>query len=145
MTFASTGSVQHYVVPAGVRVLNIVAVGGNGGNASGGEAPQGAALSQFLPVTPGESLVVAVGANGGVGGSPTFGGGGAGAGGGTYPSGSGGGASVVSTGSSPASRVLVVAGAGGIPGGGNITDCSGWNLYAANANSYGQPGAPRPW
>ena len=144
VTFASSGA-SHYTVPPGVRVVNIVAVGGNGGQASsapGSESPQGASLSVFLPVSPGEKLLIDVGANGTAGGPAAVGGGGAGGGGGSYPSGSGGGASDIRTSTSLASRLIVAAGAGGDPGGGNITDCSGWNFYGASADSYGQPGAP---
>ena len=147
VTFKTSATQQQYVVPVGVRVIAISALGGNGGQdpaAAGSEPPQGAALNVYLPVVPGQRFYVDVGANGTTGANATVGGGGAGAGGGSYPSGAGGGASDVRSSPSLASRLVVAAGAGGDPGGGNATDCAGWDLYAANATSYGQPGAPTP-
>jgi len=61
-TFNCTGSVQTYVVPAGVTQVTIDAAGAAGGadegQSSGGN---GARLVANLPVTPGETLNIVVG------------------------------------------------------------------------------------
>ncbi len=134
VTFASTGTEQVFGVPAGVRSVHVVAVGGRGGNTftSGGF---GAVAIADLAVTPGQTLYVEVAGNGqdrasGAG----FNGGGAG---GPEPYGvdgaGGGGASDVRTltASDPDSlwSRLIVAGGGG--GG------SAWGTGGAA----GQPGA----
>ncbi len=66
-----------FAVPAGVRTISVLAIGGSGGGAGG----LGAAVSGNLGVTPGATLYAAVGANGTVanpGGPATAGGGGSG-------------------------------------------------------------------
>jgi hypothetical protein len=106
-----------FLVPAGVTMLHVVAVGGAGASilAPGGE---GAAVTADLPVTPGQMLYLEVGQNGADGGFN----GGAGGGGGccAFPSdgGRGGGATDIRTTpraqpGSLASRLLVAAGGGG--------------------------------
>jgi Glycine rich protein len=112
--FTYTGAEQTFTVPAGIFSVEVLAVGGRGGNASkpGGAAAQ---VSGELSVTPGETLYVEVGGNGGEGGPDQnaggFNGGGEGAGG-------GGGASDVRTsprasGLGPDTRLLVAGGGGG--------------------------------
>jgi hypothetical protein len=130
-TFTYTGSEQTFTVPAGVTSLEVVAVGGHGGNAAraGGAAAQ---VTGALSVTPGETLYVEVGGNGGEGGSYStggFNGGGEGAGG-------GGGASDVRTSSrefglSPDDRLIVAAGGGG--GGTTGSDIGGAGGAAGEA------------
>lgn len=110
-----TGAEQSYTVPAGITLLQVEAVGGNG--SPSGVAGVGMDLVVALPVVPGETLYAEVGATGGV---SSFGGG---APGGT-DGGSGGGASDVRTcstatvscpggGTSIDSRLVVAGGGGG--------------------------------
>jgi hypothetical protein len=134
------GAEQTFVVPAGVTALQVVASGGRGGaNAStNGLGGYGASVTATIGVTPGQTLYVAVGANGGSGpggpsGTTTSGGT---AGNQHNTGGGGGGASVVSTcsgadancttsyygGTEP--RLLVAAGGGG---GGGYDGCNGGN------------------
>ncbi|MEX0992804.1 MAG: glycine-rich protein [Solirubrobacterales bacterium] len=121
-TFVITGGEQTFVVPAGVTSLNVVAIGGYGGNGAGsgsyigGLGGASAKVSGSLPVSPGQTLYVEVGDDGasGAGGAGGFNGGGQGGGG-------GGGASDVRTVPLAAGlgldTRLIVAGAGG--GGGD--------------------------
>jgi len=105
-TFAYSGAVADYTVPAGVHYVVVDAWGagtGNGGGHAGGT----------IPVTPGEVLRVRVGgANG-------FNGGGAG---GPYGGNGGGATDVRQGGDTLADRVVI---AGGSGGGGANTCCSG--------------------
>lgn len=136
-TFSDTGSQQTYTVPPGVRLLYVRAIGGKGAGGNGGSTGgYGAAVSAYVPLTPGQTLYVEVGGNasmrqGGYNGggsdtnyvSPYFAGG-------------GGGASDVRTVSSSAanslkSRLLVAGGGGG--GGGN----SQYNAAGGNGGSAG--------
>jgi hypothetical protein len=59
-TFNSTGGIQTYLVPAGVSLLDIEAVGAQGG-AQGG---LGASMQGQFTVTPGETLTIIVGEEG---------------------------------------------------------------------------------
>jgi hypothetical protein len=63
-TFRYTGSRQSFIVPAGVRRLHIVAIGGMGAgpNSSGDVRP--GRMSALIPVTPGQQLYVFVGGAG---------------------------------------------------------------------------------
>ncbi len=140
------------MVPSGVALLHVVAVGGKGYSTSGGF---GAVATADLPVSPGEVLYVEVGGNGGL-----FTGGFNGGGQGGYSGygGGGGGASDVRT--IPASRSdslasrLVVAGAGGgqsgsgtpggdagQPGGGGGAGGGGGTSSAGGTSNGGYPGA----
>jgi hypothetical protein len=99
--FPYTGSVQKFVVPAGVYELLIEAWGSGSGDstyvASGGYA------ARFLPVTPGETIYIFVGGSDGYNG-----------GGSSGTVNAGGGASDVRRGGSLlANRVLIAGGAGG--------------------------------
>ncbi len=120
-TFNFTGGEQTFVVPEGIFHVQVLAVGGRGGEFAllGGtetEAGLGAQVSGELSVTPGETLYVEVGGKGGyrkTGHAPVagFNGGGEGRGG-------GGGASDVRTspralGLFPDTRLLVAGGGGG--------------------------------
>ncbi|MHB8241650.1 MAG: glycine-rich protein [Solirubrobacteraceae bacterium] len=117
--FKYTGGEQTYTVPAGVSSVRVVAVGGHGGDADG---PLGGASEWVrgqLKVTPGETLYVEVGGNGGEGREfersiGAFNGGGAGG----VRAGGGGGASDVRTapraaGLAPDVRLIVAGGGGG--------------------------------
>lgn len=106
-SFTTPGS-HNFTVPAGVTSLNVVAIGGFGGNLGG----NGARVAFDLAVTPGESLAIEVAGNGdtGVAGS---------GGGGAVPLGSfgggGGGASRITR----SGQALAIAAGGG--GGGDFS------------------------
>jgi hypothetical protein len=132
-TFNFTGGSQNFVVPPGVTHLTVRlngAAGGSAGTAAGSEAFGGVVgfITATIPVTPGETLVVFVGARGtpgndvavGVGGFN--GGGNAGADTLPFGGGGGGGASDVRQGGALlANRVLVAGGGGGAGSSVNIT------------------------
>ncbi len=114
-TFAYTGAEQSFVVPDAITSVQVLAVGGHGGaGLPGGAGGRAAQVSGVLGVTPGETLYVEVGGDGGEGelfSLGGFNGGGEGAGG-------GGGASDVRSspralGLAPDSRLLVAGGGGG--------------------------------
>jgi hypothetical protein len=70
MTYYFTGSEQSCIVPKGVHAVKVIAVGGRGGNVSygnfGGSGGRGAlVVDPELPVTPGQTLYIEVGGNGG--------------------------------------------------------------------------------
>jgi hypothetical protein len=127
-TFNFSGEDQTFTVPAGVHLVQVLAVGGTGGTGNAGvPGGRGDSVDAELPVTPGEVLHVVVGANGAEG--PFNGGAFASAGGGF-----GGGASDVRTAPIAApgslfSRLVVAGGGGG--GGGN---------GGGNGGVAGQPG-----
>ena len=111
-TFAYTGGEQTFTVPAGVHLLHVVAVGGEGAAGNVGvPGGIGGSVTADVPVIPGEALYLVVGGSGGSGG---FNGGGRGESGG----GTGGAASDVRTDpftapGSLSSRLIVAAGGGG--------------------------------
>jgi Glycine rich protein len=134
---------QTFKVPAGVTSLEILAIGGAGGDTPfpisgathGGEAPE---VTGIVNVTPGQTLYVEVGGNGkdgDLGGTGGFNGGGDG--GGAGEASGGGGASDVRTsplaaGLAPDTRLIVAGGGGGAgglgganPGGGGNAESSG--------------------
>ncbi|WP_433801266.1 glycine-rich protein [Actinomycetospora sp. CA-084318] len=136
-TYAFTGGEQSFTVPTGVSSLQVVAMGGAGGESrrSGG---QGASASGTVTGLPGGSvLYVEVGSPGGAGGSEVvpgpggFNGGGAGG----VRAGGGGGASDVRTVSRSAagtldSRLVVAAGGGGSGFGGGFSSGAGGDAGA---------------
>ncbi len=148
-TLSYTGGEQSYTTPSNVLVVGVAAQGAWGGQ-SNNVGQQGAGITGYLTVTPGQTLFAEVGQNGGYDGGATFGGGGAagapppvvcmsngGPCGGAYAS-AGGGASDVRTCSihaascaggvsSLGSRLIVGAGGGGDSGGGNASSptCAG--------------------
>jgi hypothetical protein len=61
-SFAYTGGVQSYVVPAGVDSLRVEANGGSGGATAGFAAGNGGRVEAVVPVTAGEVLFMFVGA-----------------------------------------------------------------------------------
>jgi len=67
VTFAYTGSVQSYTVPAGVTSLTVDASGAGGGIYPGsvGQAGAGGRMIATIPVTPGQVLNIVVGGAGG--------------------------------------------------------------------------------
>jgi hypothetical protein len=120
-SFEYTGAEQCYVVPAGVSEVQVLAIGAKGGAPSAFGSEQGgygAVANALVPVSPGQTLYVEVGEDGG------FGGGG--------NAGSGGGSSDVRTCSAAAmscpdgvtslgSRLVVAGGGGGAGGSGGAS------------------------
>ena len=124
MTFNSPGGPYTFTVPAGVTSLNVEAIGGAGGNWNTAlPYTRGADVSATLAVTPGQTLYVYVGGNGG-GALPNAGGvNGGGTGGGSgYGTGGGGGASDIRTVSGDLTSRILVAGGGG---GSNVNSAGG--------------------
>lgn len=74
-TFSYTGSIVNWNVPAGVTSIDIEAWGAQGGNSSGTAGGLGARIKGTFSVTPGQTLKILVGGQGGTG---TQGGGGGG-------------------------------------------------------------------
>jgi hypothetical protein len=113
--FTAPGSTA-FVVPPGVTLLHVIALGGSGGGLStfdptykGGAA---ALISADIPVVPGATYHVHVGGNGGV---TTGGANGGGTGGNSNGGGGGGGASDLRTsGDALTDRILVAGGGGGL-------------------------------
>ncbi|WP_267128590.1 glycine-rich protein, partial [Modestobacter roseus] len=163
-TYGYTGAPQTLVIPQGVETVDVVAVGGVGGNgATSTTLAQPARVDGALDVDPGQTLFVMVGGNGGdattatdgasaPGGAPGWNGGAWGGGaiagpGATTDSGAGGGgASDIRTVAEDQagtldSRLLVAAGSGG---GAHVReggwgDLNGWTYdgYGANAAAMG--------
>ncbi len=124
-TFRYTGAEQDLTIPTGVRRVTISAQGAAGGEtAEFGGGGAGGSTVATIDVTPGETLAVFVGgqggANSGAGAAGGFNGGGAG--GGDYGTGGGGGASDVRQGGIMLANRVVVAGGGG--GGGGYPEMS---------------------
>ncbi|MGB1103342.1 MAG: glycine-rich protein, partial [Crocinitomicaceae bacterium] len=125
-TYTYTGSVQTYVVPAGVSLINVQAYGASGGTATndagcGGIGGRGGYAEGDLTVTPGETLFIYVG---GVG-LPGNAGGWNGAGvacANTSTCATGGGSSDVRQGGTALTDRVIVAGGGG---GAEWSGCSG--------------------
>jgi hypothetical protein len=110
ITFNYTGTVQTYVVPAGVTSIQIEtygAAGGNNGIGIGTGGLGGYTIGEF-PVTPGETLNIYVGGEGDANGTGGFNGGGTG-----ISSPGGGGASDVRQGGTTFNDRIIVAGGGG--------------------------------
>ena len=144
-TFAYNGTYQYLTVPAGVHEIHLTAWGGSGG--AGGArsglyaAPGGfgALINLDAPVSPGDLLVIEVGAKGGDASGQTAGVGGYASGtgneggpGGNVNSvydgtagGGGGGATTVIDPSASSTPLLIAAGGGGGGGGGEIAGYNG--------------------
>ena len=125
VTFSYTGAEQSFVVPYGVRSLAVTASGAIGGDShclGPGLGGLGATATATIPVTPGETLFIVVGGQGGLcteEGPGGFNGGGGSGATGPYTPGGGGGASDVRQGGAALNNRVVVAGGGGGAGGGN--------------------------
>jgi hypothetical protein len=152
-TFAYTGGIQTYTVPAGVTELNVTGIGGGGGvtQIDGNTPFSGAQISGTLAVTPGEILTIGVGgvghdstsnAAGGWGmnvGSSNYGGG-TGVADFSVAAGGGGGATVVLDGNG---NVVAVAGGGGGQGAGTVENPDGAGGEGGYQGSLtGQNGGP---
>jgi hypothetical protein len=141
-TFSYTGSQQTFTVPQGVAEVTVVAYGAQGGNGQKGAGGKGGRIQANLAVTPGETLYVYVGGQGGNVSSPMGGFNGGGTGGpngcGNYGGGGGGGASDVRVGGAALNNRVVVAGGAG---GGGEDGANGNALYGgAGGGTVGQKG-----
>jgi hypothetical protein len=146
--FLFTGGPAHFVVPEGVCRVRIEAAGASGGlQGTAGTPGLGARVSATLRVSPGETLVVHVGGQGGAaaGVTPGRGGWNGGGGGGAATdraggrpgragSGGGGATDVRRGAGQPDDRILVAAGGGGGGGGG---------IVGTYGTSGGEGGSPR--
>lgn len=124
VNFSYTGADQTWTVPTGIYSITVTVRGASGGNASSATGGAGATVATTIPVIPGDTLRLVVGAKGndGVLGGTTnitcpygAGGiGGRGAGGSAYSAGAGGGYSgIFKSNSISVANALVVAGGGG--------------------------------
>ncbi len=144
-TYNFTGSVQFYVVPAGVTMLNIAAAGAQGGaNAQSLAGGLGGDATGDLAVTPGDTLWIYVGGSNGFNGG---GNGGSTSGCTTAAGGDGGGASDVRVGGQALTNRVIVAGGGGGAGGNRIQGCGrgsgggGGGGYYGGGGGAGWPGS----
>lgn len=153
-TFTSTGVEQVFTVPTGVYTVHVRAVGGHGGtggNQSFTNGGFGAVAVADLAVSPGQTLYVEVGGNGGDGtvlsaGAAGFNGGAAGGLGiGRSPDGAGGGGGGATdlrtqprSDSGTLFSRLIVAGGGG--GGGASAPAASSTSFGGNAGAAGQAG-----
>ena len=126
-TFAAVKDAQFFLVPADVTSVKVTLYGGGGGNYSSpwrtgpvGIPGKGGMISSFVPVTPGEVLMVMVGSTPGTGGpngeSPA-----GGFNGGGFGNGAGGGATDIRRSPYTLADRILIAGAGG---GSNIQEGS---------------------
>ena len=124
VTFGYTGAAQDFLVPDTTTVLQATLVGGNGGGESVDPVASGGRLVVQFPVTPGETLHIYVGGDGGraiptgtAGGIGGWNGGGAGGTAADVPRRSagyaGGGATDIRQGGTDLAHRIAVAGAGG--------------------------------
>ena len=141
-TFNFTGAQQNFVVPGGVTQVTVEAFGAQGGTGfnSGGAGVNGGSVTATIGVTPGETLVIFVGGQGGAGGNNVAGSAGfnGGAVGGLAQGGGGGGGAsdVRQGGSALVNRVVVAGGGGGSQGSGN-GGAGGGTTGAGGGNSVG--------
>jgi Glycine rich protein/Abnormal spindle-like microcephaly-assoc'd, ASPM-SPD-2-Hydin/Protein of unknown function (DUF1573) len=145
-SFGYTGSVQTYTVPAGVNSLQVSATGGSGTGYYHADGGAGGTVNSTIPATPGQTLYIYVGGNGGTPNGYSAGGGYNGGGASGPFAGSGGGATDIRNSSGDlSSRVLVAGGGGGAgPGNGAGQDApggaGGYPTGAGGSSSYGSPG-----
>jgi hypothetical protein len=109
-TLNYTGGEQQWAVPAGVTSVQVDVKGAQGGSAGYGVPGKGGRVQTTLIVTPGETLYVYVGGQGGYNSGPGGYNGGGACGG---PTGAGGGASDIRQGGNTLADRVVVAGGGG--------------------------------
>jgi hypothetical protein len=150
-TFSYTGSQQTLTVPAGVTAVSIEAYGAQGGTSRSGNGNlggKGGYAKGNLAVTPGQTLYIYVGGQGGGAYNTVLEGGGWNGGGHSNGSGDGGGgASDIRVNGTALSNRVIVAGGGGGNGwysyaggaGGGLTGSAGGNTTNSNA-AYGGGG-----
>lgn len=145
VSFGAEGAERSWTVPPGVREVDVTAIGGRGGSASGVSGGHGARVTGSLAVEPGQVLYVAVGGNG------TAVGGWNGGGGGSQPSsrpGAGGGGATDlrtcrrdSDDCATLESRLIVAGGGGGSGGASQSDFAPGAGGAAGGSADGRGAA----
>jgi hypothetical protein len=142
-----TGVVQQWVVPTGVTSIQVDVKGAQGGDyLGGGLGGNGARVQTTLAVTPGNTLYIYVGGQGGNGPAGWNGGG---SGGGTTGGGGGGGSDIRQGGTALGNRVVVAGGGGGgsYPGGkgggigGNPNGSAGTGTYPGGGGTQSAGGA----
>lgn len=147
VTYYFSGTSEDFVVPDGVVEVAVNARGAAGGN-NGGFVPHGGYVSALLTVTPGETLKIRVGGNGGnaTGLSGASGGYNGGGDGGTTTAsdhggghGGGGASDIRQGGDTLADRVIVAAGAGGNSGA-NVSYTGGNGGAAIGAEGHSASG-----
>lgn len=116
VSYASTGAVQTFVVPAGVTSVAVDLVGGRGGSAMGTSGGRGDRVTSSVDVTAGSTLYVHVAGNGSSGGGGYNGGGAPGSPVPTIWQTGGGGATDLRTSADLGSRLVVAGGGGGATG-----------------------------
>ena len=135
VTFAYTGAVQTYTVPAGVTRLQVDARAGSGGTGSGSFSNNvggaGARVQATLSVSPGQVLRILVGAGGGFATSTVLSGGYNGGGAASFGGTGGGATDLRGSGGTLADRLLVAGGGGG-----------GGSYPSPNTTQGGAGGAP---
>jgi hypothetical protein len=143
-SFAYTGADQTWSVPTGVYRITVTIKGASGGNVSSATGGTGASITTTIPVVPGDTLRLVVGAKGGDGSNqgttnvtcPYGGGGYGGRGGGNntvYSGAAGGGYSgIFKLNNISVANALVVAGAGG--------GATYWQSIATNGGAAGTSG-----
>jgi len=67
VTFNYSGTLSIFTIPSNVCLINIQATGASGGNSSSATGGNGALVNSFFRVTPGSTLAVLVGQQGGAG------------------------------------------------------------------------------
>lgn len=153
-TFNYTGAKQTYTVPSGVTSIEVEVIGAQGGNAIGSavgwgdgdvdiKGGLGGRVICTLPVTPGESLEIYVGGQGGLSSGGFNGGGNPAICSGTevIAAGGGGGSDIRQGGSEIGDRVVVAGGGGGASGNANTNYASpdfsgaGGGLMGANSSA----------
>ena len=153
VSFSYTGADQTWTVPTGVYSITTTIKGASGGNASSATGGTGASITTTIPVVPGDTLRLVVGAKGndGVSGGTTnvlcaYGGGGYGgrSGGSTVYSGAAGGgySGIFKLNTISVANALVVAGAGGGATLFNVTPANGGAAGTSGNASDGVNGDP---
>jgi len=140
-TNGTDGSVQTYVVPAGVTQLMVSALGAAGANGFSGFGGKGGQVDAVLAVIPGQTLSIYVGGSPPTGSFAGYNGGGGGASGpGDFDSGGGGGATDIRLGGNALTNRVIVAGGGG-GGGASGALASGGGGGGGTTGQAGQGGS----
>jgi len=143
VTFDYTGGQQTWVVPSGITSISVTAMGAQGGSGGGsGVGGKGAWVQTTLSVTPGQTLYIYVG---GQGGTPTAGwnGGGLGANIGlsaNFGGGGGGASDIRQGGTALTNRIVVAGGGGGAYNSGVAGGAGGYNGAAGGGSASGGGG-----
>ena len=144
-TNGTDGSVQTYVVPAGVTQLMVSALGAAGANGFSGFGGKGGQVDAVLAVIPGQTLSIYVGGSPPTGSFAGYNGGGGGASGpGDFDSGGGGGATDIRLGGNALTNRVIVAGGGGGGTTGQAGQGGSGTGGGGGSQSVGRPGGSGP-